>query len=58
MERFGEAYEAEIRDFVACVVEDREPAVTVTDGRAAAAIGIAATRSLDESRPVMISEVI
>jgi inositol 2-dehydrogenase len=57
MERFGEAYEAEIRDFVACIVEGREPAVTAADGRAAAAIGVAATRSLDESRPVLISEV-
>jgi inositol 2-dehydrogenase len=57
MERFGEAYEAEIRDFVTCILEDSEPAVTAADGRAAAAIGVAATRSLDESRPVLISEV-
>jgi predicted dehydrogenase len=57
MERFGEAYAAEIRDFVACILEDREPAVTARDGRAAAAIGIAATRSLEEGRPVSIAEV-
>ncbi len=57
MERFADAYAAEIRDFIACIVEDREPAVTAQDGRAAAAIGIAATLSLDEGRPVMVSEV-
>lgn len=57
MERFGEAYAAEIRDFVACILEDREPAVTAQDGRAAAAIGIAATISFEESRPVLIKEV-
>jgi len=57
MERFAEAYAAEIRDFVACIREDREPAVTGQDGRCAAAIGIAATRSLDEGRPVKVSEV-
>lgn len=57
MERFGDAYAAEIRDFVACIVEDREPAVSGQDGRAAAAIGIAATISLDEDRPVRVSEV-
>lgn len=52
MERFGEAYAAEIRDFVACVVEDRQPSVTGQDARKATAIGIAATRSLDEGKPV------
>ena len=58
MERFADAYAAEIRDFVACILEDREPAVTAQDGRAAAAIGIAATRSFDEGRPVRVSEVV
>jgi inositol 2-dehydrogenase len=57
MERFGEAYAAEIRSFVTCILEDRTPLVTGQDARKATAIGIAATRSLDENRPVMISEV-
>lgn len=57
MERFGEAYAAEIRDFVACLREDRPPSVTGIDGRHATAIGIAATRSLDEGRPVELREI-
>jgi myo-inositol 2-dehydrogenase/D-chiro-inositol 1-dehydrogenase len=57
MERFGEAYAAEIRDFVACIRENREPKATGLDARYATAIGIAATRSLDENRPVLLSEV-
>lgn len=57
MERFADAYAAEIRDFVACIVDDRQPAVTAQDGRAAAAIGIAATISFDEGRPVSIDEI-
>jgi inositol 2-dehydrogenase len=57
MERFGEAYAAEIRDFVACILEDRSPSVTGVDARQATAIGIAATLSLDEGRPVSMSEV-
>jgi inositol 2-dehydrogenase len=57
MERFGEAYAAEIRDFVACILEGREPTVTAQDGRAAAAIGIAATISFEEGRPVLVEEV-
>lgn len=57
MERFGDAYAAEIRAFVACILEDREPSVTGEDARKATAIGMAATLSLDETRPVMMSEV-
>ncbi|MDZ4158367.1 MAG: Gfo/Idh/MocA family oxidoreductase, partial [Anaerolineaceae bacterium] len=57
MERFGEAYAEEIRDFVRCILEDRLPSVTGEDARAATAIGIAATRSLDEARPVLLSEI-
>jgi inositol 2-dehydrogenase len=57
MERFGDAYAAEIRDFVACIIEDRPPSVTGVDARQATAIGIAATLSLDEGRPVMINEI-
>ncbi len=57
MERFGDAYAREIREFVASIAEDREPAVTGVDARAATAIGIAATRSLDEDRLVLVSEI-
>lgn len=57
MERFGNAYAEEIRSFVSCILEDREPPVTGLDARAATAIGVAATISLDEGRPVFVSEV-
>jgi predicted dehydrogenase len=57
MERFGTAYSEEIRGFIACIVEGREPLVTGADARAAMKIGIAATISLDEARPVLVSEV-
>ena len=56
MERFGEAYAAEIADFVRCIQEDREPKVSGLDARAATAIGVAATISLDEERPVWVHE--
>ena len=57
MERFADAYAAEIREFIACIAEEREPGVSGLDARAATAIGVAATRSLDEGRPVLVSEV-
>jgi inositol 2-dehydrogenase len=56
MERFGEAYAAEIADFVRCIQEDREVTVSGADARAATAIGVAATISLDEERPVWVHE--
>lgn len=57
MERFGIAYAEEVRAFVRHIVESTEPSPTGEDARAATAVGIAATLSLDEQRPVLISEV-
>ena len=57
MARFADAYAAEIRAFVDCIIQDRPVPITGADARAATAIAIAATRSLDEARPVNIAEV-
>jgi inositol 2-dehydrogenase len=57
MERFGAAYAEQVRVFVHHILADTEPDVTGEDARAATAIGIAATLSLDEARPVLLSEV-
>lgn len=57
MERFGVAYAEEIRAFIQTIMAGTEPLAGAVDARAATAIGIAATRSLDENRPVLVSEV-
>lgn len=57
MARFSEAYAAEIRAFVEALASGREPAVTGQDARAATGIAVAATRSLDEGRPVALDEL-
>jgi predicted dehydrogenase len=57
MERYAEAYAAEIRSFVESVLDGKPVGATAADARAATAIAVAATRSLDEERPVQISEV-
>jgi predicted dehydrogenase len=57
MERFSAAYAAEIRAFVDCILEDKPIQVTGVEARAATAIAIAATRSLDEARPVGLDEI-
>jgi scyllo-inositol 2-dehydrogenase (NAD+) len=56
IQRFGDAYGAQIEDFVSRVQAGREPAVGARDARAALAIGLAATRSYDEARVVELAE--
>lgn len=56
-ERFADAYAAEIHDFALSIVDDRDVSVTGQDGRAATAIALAATKSLDEHRPILINEI-
>jgi myo-inositol 2-dehydrogenase/D-chiro-inositol 1-dehydrogenase len=57
MERYTESYIAEMRAFVDCVLEDHTPPVTGIDGRIPVVIGLAATRSCRENRPVKLGEV-
>ncbi len=57
LDRFADAYEAEMRGFIKVIEADLPPPVTGKDARAATAIGIAATMSLDEDRPVQLSEI-
>jgi scyllo-inositol 2-dehydrogenase (NAD+) len=56
IQRFGSAYLAQTIDFVDRVQAGREPAVDGRDARAALAIGLAATRSFQETRPVELDE--
>jgi myo-inositol 2-dehydrogenase/D-chiro-inositol 1-dehydrogenase len=57
VERYTEAYVAEMRAFIASVVDDTPPPVTGLDGRAPVVMAYAAKRSLAEGRPVRLSEV-
>lgn len=57
MERFGDAYLAQIKDFVDNVLHDKEPSITAQDAISALIIGIAATRSYEENIPVEIKDI-
>jgi inositol 2-dehydrogenase len=57
MERFGDAYRAQIGHFVSSVLNGTPPAVGGRDGLASLEIGIAATQSLQEGRTVTLEEV-
>jgi myo-inositol 2-dehydrogenase/D-chiro-inositol 1-dehydrogenase len=54
LDRFGAAYEAEVRDFVRCVEEHAEPRATGEDARETLRVCLAAARSLAEARPVAL----
>lgn len=54
--RFRDAYVEEVRSFIDCVLNDREPRVTGLDGQAAVAAVVAANRSIREGAPVELEE--
>ncbi len=56
-ELFEAAYVAELRHFVQCVAEDREPEITGEDGRKALQIALLAERSSQEGRSFSIDEL-
>lgn len=57
MQRYASCYVDEVRKFVECVRENAPTPTTGADGRAAVVLGYAAVKSLQENRPVKISEI-
>ena len=56
-ERYAEAFLEELREFFACIGEDRPPLVTGEDCLQAMLVAAAAQKSLAEHRPVKMEEV-
>lgn len=54
---FGDAYTAELADFVECVRSGCPPRVTGQDGRAALAMALAAIRSVETGSAVRIADI-
>ena len=57
LERYMESFIAEMKAFVASVLEDKTPPVTGSDGRTPVVIGMAAKKSYLENRPVKLREI-
>ncbi|HEU0038057.1 MAG TPA: inositol 2-dehydrogenase [Verrucomicrobiae bacterium] len=57
LERYAEAYVIEMRAFVEAVLKNQTPPVTGVDGLQPVMMGLGATRSLREGRPVKLSEI-
>ncbi len=57
LERYMDSYERELAAFVDCIVNEKPSPVNGVDGRVPVVMAMAAKRSLDENRPVKLSEV-
>jgi predicted dehydrogenase len=58
MERFGEAYTAQLENFARNVLEDRQPPITVDDGVGALVVAIAATQAQKSGQRVEIASIV
>ena len=58
LERYQQSYVEELKAFVDAVVNDKQPPITGEDGLKPVLIGLAALTSLQEKRPVKISEIL
>ena len=57
LERYMQAYVNEVSQFIDCIVNDKPVPVSIEDGLQAVVIGVAAKKSLQEGRPVKLSEI-
>jgi myo-inositol 2-dehydrogenase / D-chiro-inositol 1-dehydrogenase len=57
MQRYVDAFAAEVEAFVAAVVDDKPVPVGGYDGRMALVVGLAAKKSYAEHRPVRVAEI-
>jgi myo-inositol 2-dehydrogenase/D-chiro-inositol 1-dehydrogenase len=57
LERYNDSYIAEMQAFVRAITNNETPPVIGIDGRIPVVMGLAATKSLRENRPVKLSEI-
>jgi myo-inositol 2-dehydrogenase/D-chiro-inositol 1-dehydrogenase len=57
MERYAESFSTELQAFISAITDDRDPPVTGLDGRMPVLMGMAATKSCKEGRPVQLKEI-
>lgn len=57
LERYMQSFTDEMTQFIDCVVNDKPTQTTVYDGLEALRLGLAAKKSVEEHRPVKLSEI-
>jgi myo-inositol 2-dehydrogenase/D-chiro-inositol 1-dehydrogenase len=58
LERYNASYNLEISEFINALINDLKMPVTGEDGLLSIAIGLAAKKSVEENRPVLVSEIL
>lgn len=58
LERYMQSFSEEVNQFVEAIVNDKDVPVNANDGLQPVLIGLAAKKSLEERRPVKISEIL
>ena len=53
-ERFAQAYQLELQEFINCIRENRKPNVTVYDGTKSTQIAFATTKAYQTGKPLAI----
>ena len=57
LERYMGSYQAEVREFIECIVNGTEPRVGIEDGLVSIKLALACSKSLKENRPVRVDEM-
>lgn len=57
LERYMGSYQAEIKEFIGCILKGEEPSSGIEDGLLSVKLAIACGKSLKENRPVRVSEI-
>ena len=57
LERYMGSYQAEVREFIDCVKNGKDPWVGIEDGLLSIRLALACTKSMNENRPVRIDEI-
>ena len=57
LERYMQAYATEINEFIEAIVNDTDTPVNARDGLEPVLIGLAATKSVKEQRPIKLAEI-
>ena len=57
LERYMGSYQAEVREFIECILKDEAPKSDINDGLLSVKLAIACNKSLKENRPVRVDEI-
>lgn len=57
LERYMGSYQAEVREFIECILKGQDPVTGIEDGLVSVKLAMACLKSLKENRPVKIEEI-